>query len=313
MNEKQVRDICESHQLTCKEIKKVVGSFEKELFIVDEKYLIRSSNQSMMDEKRKIDRTKNLNYAPKILYSSDQVSKDSKPYYLILEYMKGIEVFSGLKEMQKKKVHTLGLEISNFLNELHKIKGHKYDIGHYAPIIGDYDKSWKEGHQKYWLSIYQGLKDLSLADRVDRLLELSHDYIQQNISCLDFEAGPSLIHNDLHYKNIIMNQNTLSGVIDWECSQYGEADFDLIHLLQWTLMPPSSGSPMKDLFEIIFNDYMKKSKISMIEKRLAIYLLEHDWIKILWSQGKDVDDLLARIDWQLKNLESHINLLLESN
>lgn len=49
----------------------------------------------------------------------------------------------------------------------------------------------------------------------------------------------------------------------------------------------------------------------MIEKRLAIYLLEHDWIKILWSQGKDVDDLLARIEWQLKNLESHICLLLK--
>jgi aminoglycoside phosphotransferase (APT) family kinase protein len=313
MEEKDIREICRENQLQCNKITKAIGSFDKELFFIDDKYLIRTSKQSMLDEQIKINRIKDLKHVPKIVHASDQSSTNCKIYYLILEYIKGSELFANYNDLQDQSIHDIGARISDFLFELHNIKGEKYDIGHYVLIIPGYDKSWRSGHEIYWADIYKGLKNIQLSDDVREVLELSNEYINTNISSLDYENGPSLLHNDFHYKNIIIHNKAFSGVIDWECSQYGEADFDLIHLLHWCLFPPSKNFDMTQLFNTIYLQYRKKCSIPMIEKRLTIYLLEHDFIQILWSNGERAKEYFSRINWWLSgSLEKYIRKLNES-
>lgn len=45
MEESDIRIICHRHNLVCHQVKKVIGSFDKELFVVDDKYLIRTSKK----------------------------------------------------------------------------------------------------------------------------------------------------------------------------------------------------------------------------------------------------------------------------
>lgn len=311
MEEQDIREICLANQLHCNKITKVIGSFEKELFFIDDKYLIRISKQSMLEEQNKINRVKDLIHVPRIVHASDQNSTNSKIYYLILEYIQGEELLTRYKDLHEHNIRDIGIEIVDFLLDLHCIKGDKYDIGHYVPIIPGYDKSWRSGHKIYWDDIYNGLKSIQLSEDIKQVLELSDEYINTNLSCLDFEKGPALLHNDFHLKNIIIHNSTFSGVIDWECSQFGEADFDLIHLLHWCLFPSLKETDMTQLFEVIFLTYVKKNSIPMLEQRLTIYLLEHDFIQILWSQGKRADELLPRIKWWLsKSLEQYIRDLL---
>lgn len=216
MDENDIKLICKENQLQCNKITKAIGSFDKELFFIDDKYLIRTSMQSMLEEQIKINRIKDLKYVPKIIGSSDQSSTNSKIYYLILEYIQGSELFSNYNELQDQGIHDLGVEIVNFLFDLHSIKGEKYDIGHYVPIIPGYDKSWRSGHELYWDYIYKGLKDIEISKDFKQIMEMSNEYINTNLSSLDFENGPTLLHNDFHFKNIIIHNNTFSGVIDWE-------------------------------------------------------------------------------------------------
>lgn len=307
MEEQDIRIICNTHQLKCNKVTKTIGSFDKELFIVDDKYLIRTSRQPMIDEQNKINRIKDLRHIPQIIHASDQNIPDSSIYYIILEYLEGYELYSIYNDLNDQNIYDIGVEISNFLSELHSIRGKRYDIGHYIAIIPHHDDTWRSGHEKYWSYIYNSLKKMQLASNVHQLLEVSNKYIKNNISSLDFESGPSLLHNDFHYKNIIIHDNVFSGVIDWECSQYGEIDFDLIHLLHWSLFPPSKALNMKALFNIVFYLQMNKCSIPMIEKRLTIYMLEHDFIQILWSQGKRADEFLPRIKWWVSgSLEEYI-------
>lgn len=306
MDEEDIREICRINQLQCNKINKVIGSFDKELFIIDDKYLIRTSKQSMIEEQIKINRVKDLKHVPKIICASDQSSTDNNTYYLILQYVSGYELLTNYHSFQERDIHEIGMEIADFLHDLHNLKGEKYDIGHYVPIIPGYDKSWRSGHEKYWGDIYHGIRSIQLSEAAQQTLELSNEYINANISCLDYENGPSLLHNDFHYKNIIIHNNALSGVIDWECSQYGEADFDLIHLLHWCVFPPSKDLDMTLLLTAIFHSYRKISSIPMLEKRLTIYLLEHDFMHILWSQGKRAEELLPRIKWWVDKLEKYI-------
>jgi aminoglycoside phosphotransferase (APT) family kinase protein len=261
----------------------------------------------MLEEQNRISRIKNLKHVPKIVHASDQSSTNSKIYYLVLEYLQGQELLTIYNDLQDQNIQDIGIEIADFMLELHSIKGDKYDIGHYVPIIPGYDKSWRSGHEIYWEYIYKGLNDLQLSSNIQQILELSNEYIKANLSSLDFENGPALLHNDFHYKNIIIHDNTFSGVIDWECSQFGEADFDLIHLLHWCLFPTTKGNDLTLLFGTIFHRYRKKVNIPMLEKRLTIYLLEHDFIQMLWSQGKRADEFLPRIKWWLSGgLEKYI-------
>lgn len=311
MEEKDIREICRANHLQCNQITKAYGSFNKELFFIDDIYLMRTSKQSMLDEQTKINRVRNLKHVPKIIHSSEQSSTNCDSYYLILQYIKGHELFEHYNDLKDQEIHNIGVEIAKFLHDLHRIKGEKYDIGHYIPIIPGYDKSWRSGHELYWGDIYNGLNNIQMSEDVRQVLEICDEYIKANLTCLEFENGPSLLHNDFHFKNIIINNNAFSGIIDWECSQFGEADFDLIHLVHWSLFPPSKDFDMKQMFETTFQFYIKRCSIPMIEKRLTIYLLEHDFIQILWSQGKRADELLPRIKWWISSLEEYIQNLLK--
>lgn len=300
MEDKDVRAICQQHKLQCNKITKIIGSFDKEVFNIDDRYLIRTSNQSMMDELSKINRIKDLKNVPHIIYTSEQMIEGRMIYYIILEYIQGMELLSVCNDLSAQNKHDIGVSISDFLVGLHSIKGENYDIGHYIPIIPNHDKSWKTGHELYWKYIYDGIKEMQPDNILAQFLELSNDYININISCLDYESGPVLLHNDFHFKNIIIHNNDFSGVIDWECSQYGEMDFDLIHLFYWSLFPPSKGIDLTNIFDTVFRLQMINNNIPMIEKRLTIYMLEHDFIQILWSKGKQIEEFLPRIKYWLE-------------
>ncbi len=311
MEEKDIGMICETHRLPCNKVTKAIGN--NDIFFIDERYLIRTSRQSMHDEQTKFDRIRDLKYVPRILHASDQSSSNNF-YYLIVEYIKGDELFSIYHDLSEQHRYDIGTRIADFLIDLHTIKGEKYDIGHYVPIIPGYDKSWRSGHEKYWDYIYKGLTDIQLPSEGKELLELSSKYITANLSCLDIENGPVLLHNDFHYKNIIIQSHTLSGVIDWECSQYGEPDFDLIHLLHWCLFPPEKALDMSKLCNAVLQKYLEQCRVPNIEQRLTIYLLEHDFIQILWSKGKRAEEFLPRIKcWVNGEVESYMQNLRTSH
>ncbi|MDD4113750.1 MAG: aminoglycoside phosphotransferase family protein [Herbinix sp.] len=310
MEEKDIRQICKRHQLQCKKITKVIGNFDKELFSIDDRYLIRTSKQPMLGEQHKLSRINDLKHVPHTIHASTQSIEGITIYYLILEYIQGTELFSEYNNLSDQDINDIGTSISDFLTDLHNIKGEKYDIGHYIPIIPGHDKSWRTGHELYWDYIYKGLKDIQLSSSLEQLLESSNVYIKTNISCLDYQNGPVLLHNDFHFKNIIVKNNSFSGVIDWECSQFGEMDFDLIHLLHWSLFPPTKDINTTKLFKIVFDQQMKNKDIPMVEKRLTIYMIEHDLMQIIWSKGNREEEFLSRLKWLLDGkLEEYLSII----
>jgi len=115
MEEMEIKEICQANQLLCKKITRVVGSFEKELFFIDDEYLIRTSKQSMLDEQIRIDRIKDLMHVPKIVHASDQRDAKCEIYYLLLQYMKGVELFAVYHDLQAQDIYALAEEIDDFL------------------------------------------------------------------------------------------------------------------------------------------------------------------------------------------------------
>lgn len=134
------------------------------------------------------------------------------------------------------------------------------------------------------------------------------DYIDNNISSLEYQAGARLLHNDFHPKNIIIHEGQLAGIIDWECSQFGEADFELAHLFHWCIYPTIPDNNLSLYLKSIVKNLQSISGVPNFEKRLTIYQLEHELNQLMWNGLKQEEERMQRINgW----LSGQIHALLE--
>ena len=87
----------------------------------------------------------------------------------------------------------------------------------------------------------------------------------------------------------------MAGIIDWECSQFGEADFELAHLFHWCIYPPTPDHKFGLMLKSIV-DYLRiVLDIPNIEKRLTIYQLEHELNQLIWNGKKQEEERMRRI------------------
>ncbi|WP_438449105.1 phosphotransferase [Gorillibacterium sp. sgz5001074] len=263
-------------------------------YLLDNKYVLRISKPAL-DVQIKQDRVKLVSYVPKIHSSGSFHASDREYYYLITEYVQGNDLWSVLQKLTDEQNILIGQDLVQFLTELHSITDSSYDIGHYIATVPRYKRSWKDGHLEYIHVLHKGLSEMKPPLISEKIISAAFDYLYSNINCLDYQTGPKLLHNDLHPKNIIVHEGRLAGVIDWECSQFGEADFELAHLFHWCIYPPTPGNTYGLLLRTIVENLGVVMNVPHIEKRLTIYQLEHELNQLIWSGKKHEEERVRRI------------------
>lgn len=275
-------------------------------FLFDDQFLMRISHRKL-DEIERLQRVQNISHVP-LIHSCGKITiKSSDYHYLFLDYIKGTEMYSCLSDLIQDQSRDIGEDISRFILDLQQAKNTSYDIGHYVPILPKWNQSWKDGHLAYLEFIEEGLKGLTLSKRGGEIIKEALDYIKVNAYSLDHMNGPVLLHNDLHPKNIVLYEGKFEGVIDWECSQYGEADFELIHLFHWSIYPPINGVSFDLLLKSVFEHFTMHVVVPEIGKRLTIYQIEHELIQLVWNGTKQEQERILRINgWLSGQIESMI-------
>ena len=281
----EVQQICSRHQIEVKDITTVAGSFSKKIFFINQEFLLRASDTLMASEQEKFLRVSSRKYVPKILHMG-ALERDGGPiYYTLLTYLPGDDFVNVFPEITQAQQEQLGRDIAWFLDALHEIRGPHYDIGLYVPALPPFTGTWREGHLAYWECLKHGSGNLQLQPDSIQVFERAYRYLQANSAVLDFQTGPRLLHNDFHPKNILLHQGKFSGVIDWECSQYGEADFELCHWVHWCLYPPKPGIDFRGFLRAFFEASPKCAQVPNLARRLTFYQIEHEIQQILWSGG----------------------------
>ena len=120
--------------------------------------------------------------------------------------------------------------------------------------------------------------------------------------------GEFVMQIDFHPKNIIILEDRLAGIIDWECSQFGEADFELAHLVHWCIYPTIPDNNLSLYLKSIVKNLQSISGVPNLEKRLTIYQLEHELNQLIWNGLKQEEERMQRINgW----LSGQIHAFLE--
>ncbi|HAO61874.1 MAG TPA: hypothetical protein DCQ90_08200 [Erysipelotrichaceae bacterium] len=274
-------------------------------YLIDDKYILRIS-RSELSEKERLEIVQSITFVPKIHISGTFDVSGDMYYFIVIDYVKGEELLSVLQTLTTEQNIQIGKDIAKFLMDLNRISDSCYDIGHYIPTISRFSQSWREGHLKYVESLRSGISDLDLSSESKSVARSAFEYIQANIHTLEYQAGPRILHNDLHPKNIIIHQGKLAGIIDWECSQYGESDFEIAHLFHWGIYPLKPEEGFETILRSLFENHDYIRLVPKIEKRLTIYQLEHELNQLIWN-GKNQEELRIRrihgwLNGQIENL-----------
>lgn len=298
MNHMDIRHFIESKKITCSNIIELLNKSDIKLFNMDDKYLIRLSKYPQ-NELSILKIIQNIDYVPHIIDFGLYKNLNEDWHYSILTFQKGIDLYDAIKTLNKDQIEKIASELCIFLDQLHSVKNENYDIGLYIPTIKNTKLSWKEGHKQYILWLKENIELVFLNTEAKMCILNAFKYLEHNIDALNDQRGPVLLHNDLHLKNIIIDQNHLSGIIDFECAQYGERDFDLTHLVHWTLFPKEDHNLLKDLLKSIIKQFQLKHHLDQLDIRLTIYQIEHEIAQLIWSKGNEEVERVNRINqWE---------------
>lgn len=276
-------------------------------YLLDHKYILRIS-KSTLDNQMKQNRIKPFSLVPKIHSSGSFAVSGHKYYYLITDYVQGNDLWSVIQNLTDEQQNNVGKEIAQFLSELHSITDVSYDIGHYIASIPRCTKLWKDGHLEYIEMLRGGVSEIGIELESKKIVSKAFDYIYTNISSLEYQTGAKLLHNDFHPKNIIVHEGRLAGIIDWECSQFGESDFELTHLFHWCIYPSTPSNNIELLLKSVVENLKIASNVPNIEKRLTIYELEHELNQLIWNGNKQEEERIQRINgW----LDGQVDTLFE--
>ncbi len=300
-----IYEVLKTQNLTADKVDLYLKNYQGAAYLIDGRFIMRIS-KSGSNEHRKQERVQFVSYVPRV-HSNGSFNASGQIYhYSISDYVQGEELYGVLQELNEEQQTSIGKDIAEFLTELHSITGSSYDIGHYIPTIPGFSRSWKEGHIEYTNYLRKALSEIEINPESKKVLSAAFEYINANIDCLDYQTRARLLHNDFHPKNIIVNKGRVSGVIDWECSQFGEEDFELVHLFHWCIYPPDQGRVFVALLRAIVENLGLIRSIPDFDKRLTIYQLEHELNQLIWNGTNQLEERTNRINgWlngQIKSL-----------
>lgn len=301
-----IHQICANHGITINTLQVPTGSFGKEIFMINDMFLLRTSTKSMAREQENFRRIATLPQVPQLEQVGQIEHADAPLYYTLLTLLPGHDFVDAYANITIKEQETLGQDVAHFLDLLHAHNGPAYDIGLYIPAIPAFGGSWRAGHEAYWQQVHGQCTVQPWRPEHKKLIDRAFDYLAANAHALDFQTGPTLLHNDFHPKNILLDQGRFSGVIDWECAQYGEPDFELCHLIHWTRYPPRPEIDFRPFLQALMVAAPRCTQVPALSTRLTIYQIEHEIQQMLW-QGETAKTLrIPRLEQWLNDGITHV-------
>ena len=198
--------------------------------------------------------------------------------YMLMEKLPGKKLSCDWPGLSETKKETLIKQICEQLEILHSITFDKYSTD-------------RKSKFDTMLEAYDSEVDFSEIDynKLDKettsSVELVKEFYQDNRQLLNERGAAVFVHNDLHFENILYQNNEITGLIDFDFSRQMAKDHELWHMIDFFFNP---------LFYVVkplhskWSNYKLGNEIQMFQKyypelfshpdlmtRLRLYLVCH--------------------------------------
>ena len=280
-------------------IEEVNAGFNNSIFDVNDTFIIKVCDniekEKLFDtEANFYNSNKDDNNIP-TLYKFDK-SKSVIPYvYEIIEKVNGKTVYYHWYKMNEQEREKLIQKIVKILQKIHLKNYPEYN--------------WSENIKNKILDSFNQTTDMFSEEEKDIILK-SLDKYDEILSDNKF----SLIHNDLHFDNILIDNNKNIKLIDFNDSIIAPFDYDLRLLYmsaetpwKWAnieMDPYQKPEDYKHLFEYIKKYYKELNNIKYLDERMLVYRILDDF-KLLprFRETEAKDRILLNSKKLLKKLK----------
>lgn len=281
-------------------IEEVNAGFNNSIFNINDKYIIKVCDniekEKLFDTEANFYNSNKDNNNIPTLYKFDK-SKRVIPYvYEIIEKVNGKTVYYHWYKMNEQEREKLIQKIVKILQKIHLKNYPEYN--------------WSENIKNKILYSFNQTTDMFSEEEKDIILK-SLDKYDEILSDNKF----SLIHNDLHFDNILIDNNKNIKLIDFNDSIIAPFDFDLRLLYmsvetpwKWAnikMDPYQKPEDYKHLFEYIKKYYKELNNVKHLDERMLVYGILDDF-RLLprFRETEAKDRILLNSKKLLKKLKS---------
>ena len=280
-------------------IEEVNAGFNNSIFDVNDTFIIKVCDniekEKLFDTEANFYNSNKYNNNIPTLYKFDK-SKRVIPYvYEIIEKVNGKTVYYHWYKMNEQEREKLIQKIVKILQKIHLKNYPEYN--------------WSENIKNKILDSFNQTTDMFSEEEKDIILK-SLDKYDEILSDNKF----SLIHNDLHFDNILIDNNKNIKLIDFNDSIIAPFDYDLRLLYmsvetpwKWAnieMDPYQKPEDYKHLFEYIKKYYKELNNIKYLDERMLVYRILDDF-KLLprFRETEAKDRILLNSKKLLKKLK----------
>lgn len=253
-------------------ISEINAGFNNSLFCVDDKYIIKicgnTNKENLFDVEANFYKANKDNESIPALYRYDK-SKNNVPFvYEIIEKVPGKSIYYYWYKMSEYQKEEFIKKLVKVLKNIHAKEYLSYDWVSFIKtrILSNFNKTIDMFNEEEKNTILQ-------------LLEKCDDILYDGKFCL--------IHNDLHFDNILLDDKQNIKLIDFNDSVVAPFDFDfrLLYMsvsLPWKwanseMDPLQKPEDYKNLFEYIKKYYLELNSVKYLEERMLIYWILDDF------------------------------------
>ncbi|QKE71788.1 phosphotransferase [Arthrobacter citreus] len=272
MNEGLVKEIVKEQfpRITIKEIKKIGEGFDNTVFSLNNEILLRFPRRKIAVTILNVEK----NLLP-VIHNRFEMNTtvpvlDGKPSKLFPWPYLGYNYILGKPPTRLNREERIAMiePLAIFLKQLHSI-----NLNELVKIELPYDELRrldinfrKPQLEKY---VQQAIRNKLIVDEQ----KINH-YIE-NLVEIHSETSLVLVHGDLHFKNIIVNeQNQLKGIIDWGDAHIGKCELDLS--IVYSLIPFDQRESFYEIYGKVSEASKKLAQFKAIFTTIVLLVYAHD-------------------------------------
>lgn len=224
--EKYLNEIIEYNKnlLDGLEISKINIGFTNLVYSVGNKYIIKICNNKQNNDRFKNEinfylKNNNNKYIPE-LYNYYIAENEDEYSYEIIEKVNGKSLYFVWHTFDEEKRKEIIKEISLMMKSFHSVKGEKYDWSLFIK-----EKLIKELNN----CMLNNLFTKEETEKIEYVIEECPKYLSAE------EFG--LVHSDIHFDNILIDENNKLKLIDFETAIYAPIDYELDIFLRMCINP----------------------------------------------------------------------------
>lgn len=303
MDAEIIKNLFTYHKIeTVKSIDKIEIGFSNEVYSIDDQYMLKVCKDHTNEKRFEIEAFCYAYFKNKIpipeLIVYDESKKICKWNYLIYSKIQGTNLYAKwhlLKESERKEIVR---EICEILKTINSSSTEEFNrqFGQETPL------NWQE---KILAKINNSLKEIELKEILDReSISAIQEYVNENKHVL-IPQDISLVYWDIHFDNVIIKDQKLVGIIDFERTELCSIDFVLDIVKRMVDYPKKYISEdfekfartedYQDLLLWYKEYYPKLFNFPFLETRLNLYSLEHDLATLIgWPNYDELKKIIMK-------------------